>query len=209
MSATTISSAATHPAVLPLAQMLCTLADRLRRFAQLSMSISYLRLGRATAHQGMKTAAAWQSYLAHLLEALQRVSAAMTGADSLAAQHRQLCGLAAVADALQSHDLAAMLDPGGDQQCPAGCDIFESGPYAGSQNCYLLCRCKPTPTAAAAAAAAAGTACMAGSVAGCRRCSGALRRRDCTPACLPGGCCGRLAPTPAGGWSAAGLPRCK
>jgi hypothetical protein len=54
-------------------------------------------------------AATRPGFLAHQLEALQQVSAAMTCADWLAALQRQLCGLAAVADALQRYDLAAMV----------------------------------------------------------------------------------------------------
>jgi hypothetical protein len=83
------------------------------------------------AHQSMEAAAAWlaeaarqrawdaqplhealRAFLTHQLEALQRGSAAAAGADSLAALQQQLCGLAAVADALQRYGLAAMLDPG-------------------------------------------------------------------------------------------------
>jgi hypothetical protein len=73
----------------------------------------------------------------------------------------------------------------------------------------ILCRCrrKPQTAAAAAAAAAAGSACVAGSVAGCRcscwRCGGALPRRHRTPFRGPGSCCRGVTLAPAGRWSAA------
>jgi hypothetical protein len=59
---------------------------------------------------------ALRGFLAHQLEALQRSFATAAGAESLAALQRQLCGLAAVADALQRYGLAALLDPGDDQR---------------------------------------------------------------------------------------------
>ena len=68
---------------------------------------------------------ALRSFLAHQLEALQRTCSAAPGAEPLAALQRQLCGLAAVADALQRYGLAALLDPGDDQPIPADNFMYE------------------------------------------------------------------------------------
>ena len=85
------------------------------------------------AHQSMEAAAVWlteaarqrawdaqplhdalRAFVARQLEALQQIRATSAGAatDPLAELQRQLCGLAAVADMLQRHGLASMLDPG-------------------------------------------------------------------------------------------------
>jgi hypothetical protein len=116
----------------------------------------------AAAHQSMDAAAVWlaeavqqrawdarplhdalRGFLARTLESLQQAAAPAAGAERLAALQRQLCGLAAVADLLQRHGLATVLDPG--MQVPLLCHLTAEFAQVAVQGLTLLIRITCSP----------------------------------------------------------------